>query len=49
MFVVSDNVFGDYNGSRNDMRNPKLEFEGHIVSTKSHLSTITPVIDEEPL
>ena len=34
-----DNVFGDYNGSRNDVRNPNLEFEGHIESTKSHLST----------
>ena len=39
MFVVFDNVFGNYNGSRNDMRNPILEFEGHIESTKSHLST----------
>ena len=39
MFVVFDNVFGDYNGSRNGMRNPNLEFEGHIESTKSHLST----------
>ena len=39
MFVVPDNVFGDYNGSSNDMGNPKLEFEGHIVSAKSPLST----------
>ena len=39
MFVVFDNAFGDYNGSRNDMRHPNLEFEGHIESTKSHLST----------
>ena len=39
MFLMFANVFDDYIGSASDMRNPSLEFEGHVESTKSHLST----------
>ena len=36
---VRQRISVDYNSSRNEMRSLNLQFEGHIESTKSHLST----------